>query len=103
MRTDLFDFPLPEDRIALRPVVPRDSARLLVVRPGAATPFEDSVMRDLPERLRDEDAVMCVRAHPGGESGRGGGKHKKSFPGDPARPPNRPRHARASDCGDIDP
>ncbi len=33
MRTDLFDFDLPADRIALRPVVPRDSARLLVVRP----------------------------------------------------------------------
>ena len=31
MRTDLFDFELPEDRIALRPVTPRDSARMLVV------------------------------------------------------------------------
>ncbi|MGA7790296.1 MAG: S-adenosylmethionine:tRNA ribosyltransferase-isomerase, partial [Xanthobacteraceae bacterium] len=30
MRTDLFDFTLPEDRIALRPAAPRDSARLLV-------------------------------------------------------------------------
>ena len=35
MRTDLFDFDLPADRIALRPVHPRDAARLLVVRPGA--------------------------------------------------------------------
>ena len=34
MRTDLFDFDLPADRIALRPVSPRDAARLLVVRPG---------------------------------------------------------------------
>jgi S-adenosylmethionine:tRNA ribosyltransferase-isomerase len=34
MRTDLFDFDLPADRIALRPVHPRDAARLLVVRPG---------------------------------------------------------------------
>jgi len=33
MRTDLFDFDLPADRIALRPASPRDSARLLVVRP----------------------------------------------------------------------
>jgi len=40
MRTDLFDFDLPADRIALRPVSPRDAARLLVVRPGASqTPF----------------------------------------------------------------
>ena len=36
MRTDLFDFDLPEERIALRPVSPRDAAKLLVVRPGAA-------------------------------------------------------------------
>ena len=34
MRTDLFDFELPSDRIALRPASPRDAARLLVVRPG---------------------------------------------------------------------
>src|SRR5580704_10242270 len=59
MRTDLFDFALPEDRIALRPAVPRDSARLLVVRPGAATPFEDRVMRDLPALLREGDAVVA--------------------------------------------
>ncbi|MGN6573766.1 MAG: tRNA preQ1(34) S-adenosylmethionine ribosyltransferase-isomerase QueA [Pseudolabrys sp.] len=40
MRTDLFDFDLPAERIALRPVSPRDAARLLVVRPGAPlTPF----------------------------------------------------------------
>src|SRR6478735_6190830 len=58
MRTDLFDFALPEDRIALRPAAPRDSARLLVVRPGAATPFEDRVMRDLPALLREGDAVV---------------------------------------------
>ena len=34
MRTDLFDFDLPDDRIALQPVSPRDAARLLVVRPA---------------------------------------------------------------------
>jgi S-adenosylmethionine:tRNA ribosyltransferase-isomerase len=58
MRTDLFDFVLPEERIALRPANPRDSARLLVVRPGAATPFEDRVLRDLPALLREGDAVV---------------------------------------------
>ncbi len=31
MRTELFDFDLPEGLIALRPVSPRDAARLLVV------------------------------------------------------------------------
>ena len=46
MRTDLFDFDLPPERIALRPVTPRDSARMLVVRPGEA--LEDRIVRDLP-------------------------------------------------------
>jgi S-adenosylmethionine:tRNA ribosyltransferase-isomerase len=58
MRTDLFDFVLPQERIALRPAAPRDSARLLVVRPGAPTPFEDRVLRDLPGLLREGDAVV---------------------------------------------
>ena len=56
MRTDLFDFALPEDRIALRPASPRDSARLLVVRPEA--PFADRTMRDLPSLLRHGDALV---------------------------------------------
>jgi S-adenosylmethionine:tRNA ribosyltransferase-isomerase len=58
MRTDLFDFALPEERIALRPAVPRDSARLLVVRPGDAVPLEDRVVRDLPDLLRAGDALV---------------------------------------------
>jgi S-adenosylmethionine:tRNA ribosyltransferase-isomerase len=56
MRTDLFDFDLPPERIALRPVSPRDAARLLVVRPGA--PFEDRQMRDLPDLLHSGDALV---------------------------------------------
>ena len=35
MRTDLFDFDLPAERIALRPASPRDSAKMLVVEHGA--------------------------------------------------------------------
>jgi S-adenosylmethionine:tRNA ribosyltransferase-isomerase len=58
MRTDLFDFALPEDRIALRPVKPRDSARLLVVRPQAHPPYEDRAVRDLPDLLRRGDVVV---------------------------------------------
>ncbi len=38
MRTDLFDFDLPDDRIALEPADPRDTARLLVVRPASPSP-----------------------------------------------------------------
>ena len=58
MRTDLFDFALPQERIALRPVAPRDAARLLVVRPQAPAEFEDRTMRDLPTLLRRGDALV---------------------------------------------
>jgi S-adenosylmethionine:tRNA ribosyltransferase-isomerase len=58
MRTDLFDFELPEDRIALRPATPRESARLLVVRPGEALQFDDRTVRDLPLLLQPGDAVV---------------------------------------------
>jgi S-adenosylmethionine:tRNA ribosyltransferase-isomerase len=61
MRTDLFDFELPPDRIALRPASPRDAARLLVVRPGAPGALdvlEDHVIRDLPHLLRPGDQLV---------------------------------------------
>jgi S-adenosylmethionine:tRNA ribosyltransferase-isomerase len=58
MRTDLFDFELPPDRIALRPVSPRDAARLLVVTPGATAELEDRAVRDLPDLLRPGDAIV---------------------------------------------
>jgi S-adenosylmethionine:tRNA ribosyltransferase-isomerase len=58
MRTDLFDFDLPEDRIALRPAVPREAARLLVVRPGEPSQFDDRAIRDLPQFLQPGDAVV---------------------------------------------
>lgn len=56
MRTDFFDFNLPPERIALRPVSPRDAARLLVVRPDGV--LDDRVIRDLPELLRSGDAIV---------------------------------------------
>ena len=56
MRVDLFDFELPEDRIALRPASPRDSARMLVVGPDGT--FEDRVVSDLLEFLRPGDALV---------------------------------------------
>src|SRR6516162_8499135 len=58
MRTDLFDFVLPEDRIALRPASPRDAARLLVVRAGEPWVLEDRTIGDLPALLREGDAVV---------------------------------------------
>ncbi|MDQ2859801.1 MAG: S-adenosylmethionine:tRNA ribosyltransferase-isomerase, partial [Pseudomonadota bacterium] len=51
-----FDFDLPEDRIALRPTAPRDSARLLVV--DAAGALEDRAVADLPDLLRPGDALV---------------------------------------------
>jgi S-adenosylmethionine:tRNA ribosyltransferase-isomerase len=56
MRLADFDFHLPEDRIALRPASPRDSARLLLVEPGAA--LRDLVVRDLPGLLRAGDVLV---------------------------------------------
>src|SRR5256885_584766 len=70
MRTDLFDFPLPPERIALRPARPRDAARLLVVRPGGA--LEDRVVRDLPSLLQTGDQLVVndTRVIPASLSGR---------------------------------
>ena len=56
MKVSEFDFDLPEERIALRPAEPRDEARLLVVRPGS--PFEDKIVRDLPDLLDPGDALV---------------------------------------------
>ena len=56
MRTDLFDFDLPHESIALRPVEPRESARLLVVRSGEG--LEDATVRDLPDLLRAGDQLV---------------------------------------------
>jgi len=58
MRTDLFNFELPPERIALRPVSPRDAAKLLVVKPGAADEFQDRIVRDLPDLLEPGDALV---------------------------------------------
>ena len=56
MRVDLFDFELPEERIALRPARPRDSARLLHVPIEGA--FEDLSVRDAPSLLRRGDLLV---------------------------------------------
>jgi S-adenosylmethionine:tRNA ribosyltransferase-isomerase len=56
VRVDLFDFELPPEQIALRPVRPRDAARLLVV--AGAEPFADRKVRDLPALLRPGDVLV---------------------------------------------
>jgi S-adenosylmethionine:tRNA ribosyltransferase-isomerase len=58
VRVDDFDYPLPEELIALRPASPRDTARLLVVQPGANPPFADRRIADLPALLCPGDALV---------------------------------------------
>jgi S-adenosylmethionine:tRNA ribosyltransferase-isomerase len=56
MRVDLFDFELPPELIALRPVRPRDAARMLVAAGDA--PLADRHVRDLPGLLRAGDVLV---------------------------------------------
>src|SRR5260221_6977819 len=55
MRVDLFDFGLPDELIAQRPVSPRDEARLLDVPPKA---LHDRTLRDLPKLLQPGDLLV---------------------------------------------
>ena len=55
MRVDQFDFELPQDRIALRPARPRDSARLLLVEGDR---IADKAVLDLPSLLRRGDVLV---------------------------------------------
>jgi S-adenosylmethionine:tRNA ribosyltransferase-isomerase len=50
-----FDYHLPESRIALHPVSPRDSSKLLVVGQGG---MQDRVFRDLPDLLNPGDLLV---------------------------------------------
>ncbi|MCO6186075.1 tRNA preQ1(34) S-adenosylmethionine ribosyltransferase-isomerase QueA [Rhizobium sp. L1K21] len=58
MLVDDFDFTLPEDNIALRPANPRDSARMLVVRPNGDPLLTDSGVLSLPDWLEPGDALV---------------------------------------------
>ncbi|MEL6688566.1 MAG: tRNA preQ1(34) S-adenosylmethionine ribosyltransferase-isomerase QueA [Pseudomonadota bacterium] len=49
-----FDFELPEERIALRPVEPRESARLLVV----GSSLSDRTVGDIPDVLQPGDLLV---------------------------------------------
>jgi S-adenosylmethionine:tRNA ribosyltransferase-isomerase len=56
MKVELFDFDLPEDRIALHPASPRDSAKMLVV--GAEGNISDRIVTDLSEILQPNDVLV---------------------------------------------
>ncbi|RXR29843.1 tRNA preQ1(34) S-adenosylmethionine ribosyltransferase-isomerase QueA [Sphingobium fluviale] len=56
MDVSLFDFVLPQERIALRPAEPRDAARMLVMEGGGE--LRDASVRDLPDLLRAGDCLV---------------------------------------------
>ncbi|WP_108810453.1 tRNA preQ1(34) S-adenosylmethionine ribosyltransferase-isomerase QueA [Sphingorhabdus sp. Alg231-15] len=56
MRVDLFDFALPQENIALRPAVPRDSARMLGV--AGSGQLSDHIVKDLPKLLSKNDILV---------------------------------------------
>jgi S-adenosylmethionine:tRNA ribosyltransferase-isomerase len=57
VRTDAFEYPLPEERIAQRPIEPRDAAKLMVVeREGFRITHRRFL--DLPELLRPGDLLV---------------------------------------------
>ena len=69
MKTDLFDYPLPEHLIAQKPADRRDESRLLVVHRASRT-VEHRHFRNLPDYLRAGDclfrnnaAVIPARLH----------------------------------------
>jgi S-adenosylmethionine:tRNA ribosyltransferase-isomerase len=55
VRVDLFDFALPQELIALRPSVPRDSAKLLKVD---SSRISDHIVSDLPQLLGPKDILV---------------------------------------------
>ena len=54
MKVALFDFTLPEGRIATHPAEPRDSAKLLHV----AESLNDRIVRELPQLLNPGDMLV---------------------------------------------
>ena len=60
MNVDLFDFELPDSRIALRPASPRDSARMLVVEPHRLQDHTQAyTIADLAGFLHAGDVVVA--------------------------------------------
>ncbi|HEV2595892.1 MAG TPA: tRNA preQ1(34) S-adenosylmethionine ribosyltransferase-isomerase QueA [Sphingomicrobium sp.] len=74
MRVDLFDFDLPQERIALRPARPRDNARLMLVEGRDIT---DHQILELPDLLRSGDVLVFndTKVIPAQLEGRRGNAH----------------------------
>lgn len=56
MLVEAFDFNLPEENIALRPISPRDTARLLCVQAGGA--LQNKIVGELPDLLNAGDVLV---------------------------------------------
>src|SRR5438270_168631 len=105
MRVDLFDFELPQDRIALRPARPRDSARLLLVEERE---ISDHRVLDLPELLRAGDVLVFndTKVIPAqlegtrGEASIGATLHKREGPREWQAFLRNAKRARTGDTGD---
>ena len=71
MDIDLFDFQLPNEQIALRPISPRDSARMLLVD---GENINESHVHDLPTLLAPGDVLVFndTRVIPGRLTGKRG-------------------------------
>ncbi|MFS8628302.1 MAG: tRNA preQ1(34) S-adenosylmethionine ribosyltransferase-isomerase QueA [Limnochordales bacterium] len=57
LRTDDFDYELPEELIAQKPVEPRDASRLMVIDKRTGQ-WQHRIFRDLPEFLRPGDVLV---------------------------------------------
>jgi len=85
MRVDEFDFDLPAELIALRPAEPRDSARLMTVKPDG---LGDHHVGELPKLLQPGDLLVFndTRVIPAqldgrrGNAGIGATLHKREGP-----------------------
>ena len=106
MRVDLFDFELPQDRIALRPARPRDSARLLLVE---GSKVSDRQVLDLPVLLRPGDVLVFndTKVIPAqlegrrGEASIGATLHKREGPREWQAFLRNAKRARAGDTIDF--
>lgn len=111
MDVELFNFNLPEERIALRPASPRDSSRLLQVKDETLT---DHIARDLADLLRPGDILVLnetkvlraslsgvrpARAHGGGGDVKIGFNLHKQISGNMWRAFARPaKRLKQGDC-----
>ncbi len=62
MKTELFDYPLPPEKIAQHPLEPRDSSKLLVIQKTKdkvqSGEFDEILFRDITSLLRPDDILV---------------------------------------------